>query len=337
MSGHSAQRGRRRAIHGVTAVAGVAFAVAVVAGCASRSGLEARSDKSADGAIQFAAAQVVAAKSVHVHAVLSGQISGTADGSVAFAPTLQGELTTQLSPAEDMIPSRVLYDGTAFYVSIPKGYHATSKAKPNAAWFSMTATDLVPKSSPVLAMLKSDPAALVKELLSKGKFSQAGIGTVDGVAATHFAGDLTGEADGHADVWLDASGLPVEIVFQATGDKQSQDKQSTARTELHFSQWGKPVTITAPPADQVLTEKDQVSFAIPGQQFKISGDQLDGSTFAQDGGNVFIGDAPSNAPTQPICIPVDLPSSAPQTGQPIQPEPTTVCFTPKAPAAPTHS
>lgn len=339
MAGHGAQRGRQRTIKGVAAVAGVAVAVAVIAGCASRSGLAARSDTSAGGAIQFAAARVVAAKSVHVHGAISGAASGTLDGSVVFAPTLEGELTVKLDHDADMVPSHILYDGTTFYTSIPKGYHATSKAKPNASWFAMSAAELVPKNSSVLAALKSDPATLVKEVLAKGKFAQAGTGTADGVAATRFTGDLAGDTSGHVDVWLDASGLPVEIVFQPrpSADKQAADKQAAARTELHFSQWGRPVTITPPPADQVLTEQDQISFAIPGQEFEVSGGQVNGPTSAPSGG-FFIGDPPSSGPGQQVCIPVsDLPSlTLPgQPGQPVQPGPTSVCV--MLSAAPTHT
>lgn len=322
MRGHSAQQSRQRAVRGVAAVAGVAIAAAVVAGCASRNGLAARSDKSAGGAIQFAAAQVVTAKSVHVHGSISGDASATVDGSVAFAPTLKGELTITAGQNADMVPSHVLYDGTTFYAAIPKGYHATAKTKPNASWFALSATDVLPKNPTALAMLKSDPAALVKALLAKGEFTQAGTGTADGVAATHFTGDLAGDTAGHADVWLDASGLPVEIVFQST----DADKQTPGRTELHFSQWGTPVTITAPPADQILTDQDQISFAVSGQQFKISGDQLAGPTSAPSSA-VFIGHAPSSDSTQPICIPITLPSSA----VPDQPVPTSVCFTPSMP------
>jgi hypothetical protein len=325
MPGHSAQRGRRVIVHGVAAAAGVAIAVAVVAGCASKSGLAARSDKSVGGAIQFAAAQVVAAKSVHVHGAISGGVSGTVDGSVVFSPTLQGELTVKLDHEADMVPTRILYDGTTVYTSIPKGYHATSKAKPNASWFAMSAAALVPKNSPVLTVLKSDPAALVKEVLAKGKFTQTGTGTADGVAATHFTGDLAGDTTGHVDVWLDASGLPVEIVFQSTADKQPP-----GRAELHFSQWGQPVAIKPPPADQVLTEQDQISFAISGQQFKVSSDQLGGSTFSQSGG-VIIGSPPSSGSLQPVCVPV---SALPL---PAQPTPTSLCVTFTAPAMPTHT
>lgn len=334
MSWHSAQHGRRRAVRGVAAVAGAAIAVAVVAGCASRSGLAARSDKSAGGAIQFAAVKVVAAKSVHVHGtvsgVASGDATGTIDGAIVFAPTLQGELTMKLDHDAEMVPTHILYDGKTLYSSIPKGFGATSKAKPNATWFAVDMTTLVPKESPVLSALKSDPAALVKVLLAKGKFTQALTDTADGIAATHFTGDLSGDDAGHVDVWLDGSGLPIEVVFQTAANKT--DKQSPARTDLHFSQWGKSVTITPPPADQVLTEQDQISFAISGQQFKVSGGQPTGSTSGLGGlGEVATIGGGSNDSGQAICIPVNgLPSGA-------QPAPTSTCITVILKPTPTHS
>jgi hypothetical protein len=163
---------------------------------------------------------------------------------------------------------------------------------------------------------------------SKGKFTQTGTGTADGVTATHITGDLAGDTIGHVDVWLDASGLPVEIVFQSTAGKQPP-----GRTELHFSQWGRPVTITPPPTDQVLTEQDQISFAISGQEFKVSGDQLDGSWFSQSG-DVIIDSPPASDSGQPVCIPV---SALPSPAQPAQPAPTSLCVTFTAPAAPTHT
>lgn len=334
MSEHSAQRSRRRAVHGVAAVAGVAIAVAVVAGCASKGGgLAARSDKSVGGAIQYAAAQVVAAKSVHIHGAVSGAASGTVDGSVVFAPTLQGDLTFKIDQA-DADTTRILYDGKTFYTSIPKVYHATSQAKPNATWFAVSPDTLGPKVSPVLATLKSDPAALVKQVLAKGDFVESGSGTVDGVAATHFTSDLVGVGDvGHVDIWLDGSGLPVEIVAQSTADKQPP-----GHTELHFSQWGKPVTITPPPAGQVLTEQDQISFAISGQQFKISGDKVTGTGLPS--GGLVLGTAPSRGAGQQICVPVNAISSPSQPSQPSEPEqpaPTTICVTVTMPAAPTHT
>ncbi|GAA1966002.1 hypothetical protein [Catenulispora subtropica] len=331
MRGQSAQHGRRHALQAIVAAACVTIGIAVAAGCASRSGLETRTDKSPGGAIQFAATRIVAAKTVHVHVVVSGDVSATVDGSVRLAPTLSGDVTVKADKDADMIPDRAVYDGKTVYIALPKGYHATSKAKPHAAWFafdmpggaakdsngSKDSKDSMPAS--VVALLKSDPASFVKEVLAKGKFTQTGKDTADGVDATRFTGEITGDDPAHVDVWLDASGLPVEIVFQSASDRRPK-----GRTEVHFSQWGTPVTITAPPADQVLTENDEISFAISGQEFKISADQLDGSDLTQ--GDV-IGTATPTGGAHQTCVPVDLPSlpSLPSPAAAL-PTRTTVCF-----------
>ncbi|NUP46790.1 MAG: LppX_LprAFG lipoprotein, partial [Catenulispora sp.] len=264
------QHGRRHAAQAATAITAAAIGVAVIAGCASRgSGLAARSDKSADGAIQFAAARMQTAKSVHVHALLSGATdteTGTIDGSVVLAPTLEGDLTLKLAADPPIAPSHIIYDGKTVYTSFPQGYHVTSKSKPKAAWFAADTGNPNASDSAVLKELKEDPAALVKAALAKGKFTQAGSDDADGIAATRFTGDVTGKPAGHVDVWLDAAGLPVKLVFQSTGNGEK------GRAEIHFSDWGKPVTITAPPAEEVLTSNDQADFAISGQQFKVSSD-----------------------------------------------------------------
>lgn len=315
MRGQGTQPGKRRAVLAVATIAGAAVGVAVVAGCASRgSGLANRPDKSAGGAIAFAAEQVFAAKSVHVHATISGEVGGTIDGSLLFAPTLQADLSVKVDKNQDMVPDRVLYDGKTFYAALPKGFHATAKTKPNAAWFAEETAGLSPKESSILTALKTDPAALVKDALTKGKFTEDGADPADGQSATHFYGDLTGAAPGHLDVWLNSVGLPIEIVFQS-----SRDAQPPAHAELHFSQWGRPVTITAPPKDQVLTQDDQISFAISGQEFKVSSDQLGGSPVQPSGTPVVIGGTPSpGGPVQTVCIPTsNLPTpirpSAPNT------------------------
>ncbi|GAA2021922.1 hypothetical protein GCM10009839_18890 [Catenulispora yoronensis] len=344
MRGHGAQRGKQYAVRSAAAVAGVAVAVAIVAGCASRSGLATRDDKSAGGAIQFAAAKVVSARSVHVHATIAGGFDATIDGSIVFAPALQADLTLKaagstsaganadIANAAGLLPTHVIYDGTTIYFPIKPSDNVTSKDKPKAAWFGLNADKTVAKDSPELALLRTDPAALVKELLAKGTFAQAGSETVDGVATTRFGMDVAGDTPGHVDVWLDEAGLPVEIAGRPadTGD-QNQDtdksKPQKGRFEVHFSQWGHPVTIAAPPADEVIGEDDPASFAVPGRQFTISGSQLNGSDPASPGEITLPGitvasiHGAESDPKQTVCIPV--PASAMPSPQA---SPTTICL-----------
>jgi hypothetical protein len=302
-----ARSAKRHAVHVIATATCITLGIAVAAGCASRSGLTARSDKSPDGAIQFAAAQIASTKTVHVHGVISGTLNSTIDGSLEFAPLVKGDLTVKTDQYADLIPNHVVYDGTTLYTALTKGERAASKTKPNAAWLAFATPGDPSKSSPILAALRSDPAALVKLLLAKGKFTQAETGKADGVAATRFTADFTGDSPGHVDVWLDGAGLPVETAFQPAADHRPE-----GRTELHFSRWGQPVTITAPPADQVLTEDDPIDFAISGQQFTISADELDGSKTGDKG--FVINSGPTPTAGQSTCFPVTIesqPSPAP--------------------------
>jgi hypothetical protein len=56
------------------------------------------------------------------------------------------------------------------------------------------------------------------------------------------------------DVWVDADNLPVRVrVSVAMPDPSDRAKTVTSNTTTDYSDWGQPVTITAPPADQVGT------------------------------------------------------------------------------------
>jgi hypothetical protein len=120
----------------------------------------------------------------------------------------------------------------------------------------------------------TDPAQQMKLLLASGDIKKVGDETVDGVRATHYAGTVdpttmmqkqangkltaaelqqlqdalktAAITDEHIDVWLDKAGLPVEIkaAVKSTAGAIAIDE--------HFSDWGTPVNITTPPADQVL-------------------------------------------------------------------------------------
>lgn len=118
----------------------------------------------------------------------------------------------------------------------------------------------------------ADPSQQMKLLLTSPNVKRVGAQTVDGTPATHYAGDIDparmAEATGqltadkvsalktalqqagitteHIDVWLGNDDLPVE--FKVTGSSTTTGNLSV---DMHFSNWGEPVNISAPPADQV--------------------------------------------------------------------------------------
>jgi len=127
---------------------------------------------------------------------------------------------------------------------------------------------------PALAINQNaDPAQQVRLLLTSANLKKVGLETVDGVSTTHYAGDVdpakmlqqqtasklspdeiqklqsslqtAGISSEHIDLWLDSAGLPAET-------KVSADSSMGALTfDEHLSDWGVPVSITPPPADQV--------------------------------------------------------------------------------------
>ena len=119
----------------------------------------------------------------------------------------------------------------------------------------------------------TDPAQQLRLLLTSGNLKKVGPQTVDGVSTTHYAGDVdpakmlqthagstlspadiqklqsslqtAGITSEHIDLWLDRAGLPAEIKVSA------DSSMGAIKVDEHFSDWGAPVSITAPPADQV--------------------------------------------------------------------------------------
>ena len=120
-----------------------------------------------------------------------------------------------------------------------------------------------------------DPADQLNLLLTSGDLKRVGTETVDGVKSTHYAGTVdpakvlqqnaggnlttddlnklrgaleqAGVTSEHIDLWLSNAGLPVEVKLSATSTTVGK-----IASDLHFSDWGRPVSITPPPADQVV-------------------------------------------------------------------------------------
>jgi len=120
-----------------------------------------------------------------------------------------------------------------------------------------------------------DPADQLNLLLTSGDLKRVGTETVDGVKSTHYAGTVdpakvlqqnaggnlttddlnklrgaleqAGVTSEHIDLWLSNAGLPVEVKLSATSTTVGK-----IASDLHFSDWGRPVSITPPPEDQVV-------------------------------------------------------------------------------------
>jgi hypothetical protein len=166
----------------------------------------------------------------------------------------------------------------ALYVKMPAAA-ATGKA-----WIKLSADGSDPMSKALGGSLdkmagQNDPAQTLDQISKAGKITKSEQATVDGKPATHYTvdvdfaklagqqapGGLPAEAadmlkgrNAHfpIDIWLNSDQLPVQIKMDMTPMTTAISAPDSAATTgmtmtMHYSDWGAPVDVQAPPADQV--------------------------------------------------------------------------------------
>lgn len=265
-------------------VAGAAaIGLAAVAGCTS-SGGSGNAGGSANGgssAVQLSPVAYIKAaltkasndKTVHVKGTINSDgISGTMDAQEQFSPDLEMSMTMsspQFNISEIMV-------GDTIYMKMPQ-LSSMLGGKPWAE-FKLSAMDgsLGSTFQSLLDSAKNtDPTQQLQPLLASGDVHKVGTETVDGVQADHYSGtvdaatafdssaaakNLTpdqiaqlkslmksgGVTSESIDVWIGTSdNLPVRVSVSSNTGK------GAFKVDMHMSDWGKPVSISAPPADQV--------------------------------------------------------------------------------------
>jgi uncharacterized membrane protein YgdD (TMEM256/DUF423 family) len=125
------------------------------------------------------------------------------------------------------------------------------------------------------ALKKADPRQTLQMLSDVGTLRPAGTETVNGVSATHYSVtiDLAKVAKDHPELagvineltkqgvkvqdlqlWVDAQKRPVRLATTMQLPNPADPTKTSASTQtVDYTDWGAPVTITAPPADQVAT------------------------------------------------------------------------------------
>ena len=187
-------------------------------------------------------------------------VTGSGDETLREGRATAFDLTETVPGAGDI--RVVLVDGKT-YVQLPPGLNPTDKP-----WLLISATSTNPTVQQLAASLQS--VTDTSSLDQYTAFSQAatvrvvGQEQVDGAAATHYAltvdvtklpNDTPGRADLltaglvqlPVDLWVDEQGRPVKVSEELT----VQGQQIT--TVVTLSDFDEPVTVTAPPADQVST------------------------------------------------------------------------------------
>jgi hypothetical protein len=155
------------------------------------------------------------------------------------------------------------------------------------------------------ATSKLDPTRLYQELRSAGATVTAlGQAEVDGVSTTRYRvvldkpGEDTVFQGGSGEVFVDDAGYVRRMVETADG----------AVTTAEFSDFGKPVTITPPPADQVQEQPDLSSFGGPGASTSCTGAQATPTAPPPSGFGVRVH-------TEPYCVTIQggsTPSMTPE-------------------------
>lgn len=271
-------------------IAGVAaLGLAAVAGCTGSggSGNAGGSANGGSGAVQLSPAAFIKAaldkasndKTVHVTGTMtSGTFSGTMDGQEQFAPDLKVALTLNMS---QMNFSELLI-GDTIYMKMPQ----LSSMLGGKPWAQFKLSALGGSGSALQSLMDSakntDPTQQLQPLLASGDVHKVGTETVDGVQTEHYAGtvdpgtafdgsaaakNLTPDQIAQLKSLLKASGITTETidawVATSTGLPVRETVTATAssgafKVDMHMSDWGKPVSITPPPADQVTDISSQM-------------------------------------------------------------------------------
>jgi hypothetical protein len=261
---------------------GVAVALAAVAGCSTSSagnGSTNGSGGNGGGAADLSPAAFIKAaltkasddKTVHVTGTITAagtDLTMTADEQ--FGNNI--ELSMNLDAAGSTISEVMI--GNKLYMKIPQ----LSAELGGKTWAELDLSSLGSLGSTFQSLIdstkNSDPTQQLQPLLASGNVHKVGTETVDGVQAVHYAGTIdpstafdsapaaknltpdqiaqlksvmktAGVTSEAVDAWVASDGLPVRVTVS------SSTSQGAVKVDMHMSNWGKPVSIAAPPADQV--------------------------------------------------------------------------------------
>jgi hypothetical protein len=184
------------------------------------------------------------------HATLGGAVKGSEDFQLGAG------IRSSISASGMQL--QLLEVGSVIYL---KGFPGTTK------WLKIDTKG----SSPIAKAMSSagdlskssDPSTLLL-LLADAKASRVGTETVSGKATTHYHFVVPPSAYAKAmgsgvlanaikdpvslDLWVDSGHLPV------TATSTAKAAGRTVTTKISYSDWGKPVNISAPPASEVTTK-----------------------------------------------------------------------------------
>lgn len=186
----------------------------------------------------------------------------TASGVMRFGQKSTAASVTASTPVG---PVQIVVSGGDVYV---KGFGSGEPGKP---W----AKNPGAAQQLAAALQQADPRQTLQLLSGAGTLHRVGSEQIDGVPATHYTVtiDLAKAAKRNAQVarvldelikqgvrveatqvWVDSAQRPVRISSSVQlPDPTGRASSMTSTQQVDFTDWGKPVTITVPPARQVST------------------------------------------------------------------------------------
>jgi hypothetical protein len=268
-----------------TAIALSAFALAMTLGACGGNGSTSGDPKGTDGDAggSVAAASVAdLAKSIgdktadknSTHMKMTANAAGqdiTGEGDLEFGNSDAAMTMDMTTPAGAM--SMVLVDGV-LYIKLPAGQELT----PGKAWIkidSSSNSELAKALGSITDQMSknADPRATLAEFEKSGEITDTKEEQLNGEDVTHYTitvdvqkmadnqSDATlktaldeaikgGLKDFPVDVYINDDDLPVRIALEMP-TPDGTGKTTTVKTQVDYTNWGEPVEIEAPPADQI--------------------------------------------------------------------------------------
>ncbi len=199
-----------------------------------------------------------------------GELTGT--GQVEFT---SGKVALQMDVTTPDGALGMVLVGDTLYLRIPGSVAHTGKP-----WISVDPNGTDPASKALAALVSeeqanADPSKTLAQIQSAGTITQTSSDQVDGQPATHYvisvntaklmaskavtpqlrqlvsgSGVQLPATIGY-DVWLNSANLPVRVSFSEQVTVSRTGRTTKFVVNMTYSQWGAPVSIQAPPADQV--------------------------------------------------------------------------------------
>ncbi|MGW4486908.1 hypothetical protein ACWEOE_24060 [Amycolatopsis sp. NPDC004368] len=240
----------------------VCAALLVITGCSASPARFTDARALADAAVAATTAGRSARFTTHVTA---GAVVSHGQGEAAF-----GTGGTALRMTTDYLgePLELRFVAQSLYAKVPAS--ALDQVTGRKPWVKVSPDGSDPFSQVLggsLAQLaeQNDPARTLEEVRTAGTLTASDTTTLDSTDATHYRVDVDLSRLGDElpaglpagtgtkvplDLWLDGENRPLQLVLDLSPVLAAS---GPARITARYSDWGKPVTVTAPAADEVGT------------------------------------------------------------------------------------